>query len=158
MLKEHSALNLENIPDGTPYKIAVITAEWNSEITSSLKEHCVETLRGYGVLPVNIIEVSIPGTFELPTAASVFAAREDISAVVCLGCVIQGETRHFEFICNAVANGLTRVGIEVRKPVIFGVITANTIEQAQARSGDDHNNKGREAAVSALKMLGVLER
>jgi 6,7-dimethyl-8-ribityllumazine synthase len=157
MLKENSALNLENVPDGAPYRIAVITAEWNSDITSSLSVHCVETLLKYGVAPSNIIDVSVPGTFELPTAASVLAARDDIDAVICLGCVIQGETRHFEFICNAVANGLTSVGISSGKPVIFGVITADTLAQAEARSADNHNNKGHEAAISALKMLDVLK-
>jgi 6,7-dimethyl-8-ribityllumazine synthase len=157
MLKENSALNLENVPSGAPYKIAVITAEWNGEITSSLQKHCTETLIEYGVLPLNIVNIFVPGTFELSTAASIFAAKENINAVICLGCVIQGETRHFEFICNAVAGGLTSVGISTCKPVLFGVITACTLAQAEARSANNHNNKGREAAISALKMLGTFQ-
>ncbi|MDR0620228.1 MAG: 6,7-dimethyl-8-ribityllumazine synthase [Bacteroidales bacterium] len=157
MLKENSPLNLKNIPDGAPYRIAIVTAEWNDEITSSLRRCCIETLLKYGVLSSGIVDISVPGTFELSTVSSVFAARKDIDAVICLGCVIQGETRHFEFICNAVANGLTSAGISSGKPVLFGVITADTLAQAKARSANDHNNKGYEAAISALKMLDVLK-
>jgi 6,7-dimethyl-8-ribityllumazine synthase len=153
MLKKKTALNPDITSDGELYTIAVITAEWNSEITSSLRKHCIKTLLKYNVLPHNIYDISVPGTFELSTAAAMCAEKTNVDAIICLGCVIQGETRHFEFICNAVANGLTSVGTSSHKPVIFGVITADTPTQAKARSSNNHNNKGYEAAISALKMI-----
>ncbi|MDR1974717.1 MAG: 6,7-dimethyl-8-ribityllumazine synthase [Bacteroidales bacterium] len=157
MKQEKFALNLKNIAIGSGYKVAVITAEWNHEITYALRDECCSTLINYSVKPEDILQVEVPGTFELPTVAAIFASREDIDAVICLGCVIQGETRHFEFICNAVANGLTNVGIASKKPVIFGVLTTNTVEQAIARSlRNNHANKGYEAAISALKMLKAI--
>ncbi|MDR1739507.1 MAG: 6,7-dimethyl-8-ribityllumazine synthase [Bacteroidales bacterium] len=156
MIKTDFNLELEKIHPDRALHIAVITAEWNSEITSSLKKRCIDTLVENGIQAKDITEVSVPGAFELSTAAAVLAAHKHIDAVICLGCVIQGETRHFEFICNAVANGITSVGISYLKPVVFGVLTTDNMQQAQARSGSDNANKGFEAAVSALKMLGSL--
>ncbi len=156
MINTDFNLELEQTHSDKVLRIAVITAEWNSEITSSLKKRCIDTLVENGIQQRNIIEVSVPGAFELSTAAAVLAAHKHIDAVICLGCVIQGETRHFDFICDAVANGITSVGISYLKPVIFGVLTTNNQEQALARAGSDNANKGFEAAVSALKMLGSL--
>jgi 6,7-dimethyl-8-ribityllumazine synthase len=107
-----------------------------------------------GAKAENIIRKNVPGSFELTLGAQWTAERSDIDAVICLGCVIQGETRHFDFICNAVAHGLTDVGLKFNKPVIFGVLTPNTLEQALDRAGGRHGNKGDEAAITAIKMLG----
>ena len=96
----------------------------------------------------------VPGSFELTLAAQWMAEKKDIDAVICLGCVIQGETRHFEFICQAVAQGITNVGLKFNKPVIFGVLTPDTKQQAIDRAGGKHGNKGDEAAITAIKMLG----
>ena len=96
----------------------------------------------------------MPGSFELPLAAQWMAQVEEIDAVVCLGCVIQGETRHFDFICQAVAQGIIEVGLKYNKPVIFGVLTPSTQQQALDRAGGKHGNKGDEAAITAIKMLG----
>lgn len=135
-------------------RFAVIVSEWNEEVTESLYNGAVETLVKYGVKKENIIRKNVPGSFELSLAAQWMAEKADINAVICLGCVIQGETRHFDFICDAVAQGLTHVSLKFNKPVIFGVLTPNTQQQALDRAGGKHGNKGDEAAITAIKMLG----
>ena len=136
------------------FKIGIIVSRWNQEVTGALKEGAMQTLLEAGVVRQNILDFEVPGSFELPSAAAMLLdANEDVDAVICLGCIIQGETRHFEFIAQAVANGIAKVGIEYTVPVIFGVLTCNTAEQAADRSGGKHGNKGVEAAASCLQML-----
>jgi 6,7-dimethyl-8-ribityllumazine synthase len=136
------------------FKIGIIVSRWNQEVTGALKEGAMQTLLEAGVARQNILDFEVPGSFELPSAAAMLLdANEDVDAVICLGCIIQGETRHFEFIAQAVANGIAKVGIEYTVPVIFGVLTCNTAEQAADRSGGKHGNKGVEAAASCLQML-----
>lgn len=136
------------------FKIGIIVSRWNQEVTGALKEGAMQTLLEAGVARQNILDFDVPGSFELPSAAAMLLdANEDVDAVICLGCIIQGETRHFEFIAQAVANGIAKVGIEYTVPVIFGVLTCNTAEQAADRSGGKHGNKGVEAAASCLQML-----
>ncbi|MDE6493724.1 MAG: 6,7-dimethyl-8-ribityllumazine synthase, partial [Bacteroidales bacterium] len=138
------------------HRFVVLVAEWNTSVTHALRDGCVQTLRNAGVAQDHIRVVSVPGSFELSSAAAAFAARPDTDAVICLGCVIQGETRHFDFICQAVADGLTEVGIRYLKPTIFGVLTTNTLAQAEERAGGKLGNKGSEAAEAALQMLHIL--
>ena len=136
------------------FKIGIIVSRWNQEVTGALKEGAMQTLLEAGVARQNILDFEVPGSFELPSAAAMLLdANEDVDAVICLGCIIQGETRHFEFIAQAVADGIAKVGIEYTVPVIFGVLTCNTAEQAADRSGGKHGNKGVEAAASCLQML-----
>ena len=136
------------------FKIGIIVSRWNEAVTTALKEGAMSTLAEAGVPSKNIFAYDVPGSFELPSAAAMLLeANEDIDAVICLGCVIQGETRHFEFISQAVANGIAQVGIEYTIPVIFGVLTCDNAEQAQERAGGKHGNKGVEAAASCLQML-----
>ena len=136
------------------FKIGIIVSRWNQEVTGALKEGAMQTLLEAGVARQNILDFDVPGSFELPSAAAMLLdANEDVDAVICLGCIIQGETRHFDFIAQAVANGIAKVGIEYTVPVIFGVLTCNTAEQAADRSGGKHGNKGVEAAASCLQML-----
>ena len=136
------------------FKIGIIVSRWNQEVTGALKEGAMQTLLEAGVVRQNILDFEVPGSFELPSAAAMLLdANEDVDAVICLGCIIQGETRHFEFIAQAVADGIAKVGIEYTVPVIFGVLTCNTAEQAADRSGGKHGNKGVEAAASCLQML-----
>ncbi|MBP5557940.1 MAG: 6,7-dimethyl-8-ribityllumazine synthase [Bacteroidales bacterium] len=136
------------------FKIGIIVSRWNQEVTGALKEGAMQTLFEAGVARQNILDFEVPGSFELPSAAAMLLdANEDVDAVICLGCIIQGETRHFEFIAQAVADGIAKVGIEYTVPVIFGVLTCNTAEQAADRSGGKHGNKGVEAAASCLQML-----
>ena len=134
-------------------RLAIIVAEWNEEITEALYEGAVQALITGGVKKNNIIRKTVPGSFELPLAALWMAERKDIHAVICLGCVIQGETPHFDYICQAIAYGLTEVGLKTKKPVVFGVLTTLDKQQALERAGGKYGNKGEEAAVTALEML-----
>ncbi len=145
------------LPDGSKYRIGVIAAEWNPEVTDAMLAGAVETLRSNGVKEENIVVRRVPGTFELTSAADMMLRYANVNAVVCIGCVIQGETRHFEFICQAVSQGLTNVALKHERPVIFSVLTTNTMEQALERAGGRHGNKGVEGAVAALKMLAYSE-
>ncbi|WP_375585109.1 6,7-dimethyl-8-ribityllumazine synthase [Cyclobacterium xiamenense] len=150
-LSHHSEANISDIREK---KFALLVSEWNDEITESLYSGALETLLRHGAKKEHIVRKNVPGSFELPLGAQWMARRDDIDAVICLGCVIQGETRHFEFICNAVAQGITQVGLTFNKPVIFGVLTPDTQQQALDRAGGKHGNKGDEAAITAIKMLG----
>ena len=134
-------------------RIAIVVAEWNEEITEALYQSAVSTLRYHGVLQANIIRKNVPGSFELTLGAQWMAQRDEVDAVIVLGCVIQGETPHFDYICQAVAHGITAVGIKSNKPVIFGVLTTLNKQQALDRAGGKHGNKGEESALTAIKML-----
>lgn len=141
------------IPSGAKYRMAIVAAEWNAEITDAMLHGAYDTLVKHGVCEDNIMVCRVPGTFELTSSADILLTKRcDLDAVICIGCVIQGETRHFDFICESVANGLANVSIKHGKPVIFSVLTTNDMEQARERSGGKHGNKGVEGAVTALKM------
>jgi 6,7-dimethyl-8-ribityllumazine synthase len=143
------------IPNAAAFKFGVVYSEWNHEITNALKEGAVNTLIANGAKKENIIIRQVPGSFELTLGAQYMAEATDVDAIICLGCVIQGETRHFDFICDAVAKGITDLNIEYNIPFIFGVLTPDTQQQAIDRAGGKHGNKGDEAAVTAIKMLGL---
>jgi 6,7-dimethyl-8-ribityllumazine synthase len=145
----------KNLSDASGKNFAVIVSEWNDVVTEALYKGALETLMAYGVETSCIKRYDVPGSYELSLAAQWLAADDHIDAVICLGCVIQGETRHFDFICQAVAQGLTEVSLKYNKPVIFGVLTPNNQEQALDRAGGKHGNKGVEAAITAIKMLGL---
>lgn len=138
-------------------KIGIVVAEWNSDITQKLYAAAFDTLLAYGIPENSILKIEVPGSFELVAGAQLLENTFNPSAIICLGCVIQGETRHFDFICSAVAHGLTDLGIKYNKPIIFGVLTTNTLEQAQDRAGGNLGNKGDEAAITALKMVLLTE-
>jgi 6,7-dimethyl-8-ribityllumazine synthase len=135
-------------------KFAIVVADWNDEITQSLYEGAREALLQLGANPKNIIRKNVPGSFELSLGAQLMAQRKEIAAVICLGCVIQGETPHFDFICQAVAHGITEVNLKYNKPVAFGVLTTLNKKQAWERAGGKYGNKGEEAAVTVVQMLG----
>lgn len=135
-------------------KVAIVVASWNEEITEALYEGAVHTLVESGVQKSNIIRKDVPGSFELSLGGLWMAERKDIDAVICLGCVIQGDTPHFDYICQAVAYGITEAGLKTRKPVIFGVLTTLNKTQALERAGGKLGNKGEEAAITAIEMLG----
>ena len=151
-------------------KILIAVSDFNKKITTSLLEACIETLQEGKIDKNHIKVIWVPGAFELPVAASKAARSSKYSAVICLGCVIKGETPHFDYVCQEAARGIMHVSIETEKPIIFGILTTNTVEQAMARSGicpntfkDKHNiktsveNKGSDAAIAALQMLEALE-
>ncbi|MDB5030608.1 6,7-dimethyl-8-ribityllumazine synthase [Mucilaginibacter sp.] len=140
------------VPSAAPYSFGIVVSEWNTEITNALYQGAHKSLLANGALASNISTYAVPGSFELTSGADLLLKNSKLDAVICLGCVIQGETRHFDFICNAVANGLTNVAVKYSKPVIFGVLTTNDQQQAIDRSGGKHGNKGDEAAITAIKM------
>ncbi|MDN5204454.1 6,7-dimethyl-8-ribityllumazine synthase [Fulvivirgaceae bacterium BMA10] len=152
--KNLSDYSSENLIDITNKRFAVVVSEWNEEVTEALYEGAYTTLVKHGADEKNIIRSNVPGSFELSLGAQWMAKQENIDAVICIGCVIQGETKHFDFICNAVAEGITNVSLKYDKPVIFGVLTPNNQQQALDRAGGKHGNKGDEAAITAIKMLG----
>jgi 6,7-dimethyl-8-ribityllumazine synthase len=151
--KNLSVFSNRNLGEVADKKFAIVVAEWNEEITERLYNGAYSTLLNEGVKEANIIRKNVPGSFELSLGAQYMAQWKEIDAVICLGCVVRGDTPHFEYICQAVAQGITEVGLKYNKPVIFGVITVNTMEQAQERAGGKHGNKGDEAAITAIKML-----
>jgi 6,7-dimethyl-8-ribityllumazine synthase len=153
--KNLSIFQTDNLPDVSAKRFGIAVAEWNSEVTEALFEGVVNTLLNSGVPLENIIRINVPGTFELSFAAQTLAKRANIDAVIAIGCVIQGETKHNDYINHAVAQGLTNVSLKYDKPVIFGVLTPNNQQQALDRAGGIHGNKGDEAAITAVKMLGI---
>ena len=152
--KNLSDYSEKNVNDISGKKFAVVVSEWNEEVTESLYSGVYTTLVEHGASKENIIRKNVPGSFELSIGAQWMAEQADIDAVICIGCVIQGETKHFDFICDAVAHGITNVSLKYNKPVIFGVLTPNTQKQALDRTGGKYGNKGDEAAITAIKMLG----
>ncbi|MBK9283118.1 MAG: 6,7-dimethyl-8-ribityllumazine synthase [Sphingobacteriaceae bacterium] len=145
------------VPDASLYKFGIVWSEWNSEITNALLQGAKNTLLDNGARAENIIIKAVPGSFELTLGAQWMLEETDVDAVICLGCVIQGETKHFDFICNAVAKGITDLNIEYSVPVIFGVLTPNDMQQALDRAGGKHGNKGDEAAITAIKMIALYD-
>ncbi len=152
--KNLSTYSNKNIVDISTRKFGIVVSEWNAEVTEALYSGAVQTLIANGALRKNIITKHVPGSFELTLGAQWLAGQKSIDAVICLGCVIQGETPHFDYICQAVAHGITNVGLKFDKPVIFGVLTTLNHQQAIDRAGGKHGNKGDEAAATAIKMLG----
>lgn len=154
-LKNLSAHDPSRIPDGSSLKIGIVVSEWNEEITAALLEGALNTLKKYGVSDENIVVKAVPGSFELPYGARIVAEQFSPQAVICLGCVIQGETRHFDFICQGVTKGITEMNLDYDIPFIFGVLTTENQQQALDRAGGKHGNKGDEAAITALKMAAL---
>ncbi|MGK7395860.1 MAG: 6,7-dimethyl-8-ribityllumazine synthase [Candidatus Cyclobacteriaceae bacterium M3_2C_046] len=153
--KNLSDFSGKNITDISSQTFAIVVSEWNQAVTDALYSGALETLIQHGARKENIIKKEVPGSFELTLAAQWMAQKDEIDAVICLGCVIQGETKHFDFICQAVAQGIKDVGLKYNKPVIFGVLTTDNLNQAMDRAGGKHGNKGDEAAITAIKMLGI---
>ena len=147
-----SDFNKDSLPDSSNMKIGIVVSKWNNKITDGLYNGAFTTLIESGVSKNNIEKIEVPGSFELIFGAKLLS-RKDVDAIICLGSVIQGETKHFDYVCQAVSNGIKDLNISLNIPVIFGVLTDNTIEQAVNRSGGKHGNKGVEAAVTAIKMV-----
>lgn len=137
------------------YRFGIVVSQWNAEITGSLLNGAYQALLDHEAQEANIRVVEVPGSYELTAGADILLRDGTLDAIICLGCVIQGETPHFDYICNAVANGITNVSLKHNKPVIFGVLTTLDIEQAQARAGGKHGNKGEEAAITAIQMAAL---
>jgi 6,7-dimethyl-8-ribityllumazine synthase len=151
--KNLSITSLEANPYFETLHIGLVVADWNPAVTHAMRDAAIDFLKASGVASEHILVQPVPGSFELPLAAKWMAMQTNIDAVIAIGCVIQGETRHFDFICDACAHGIMQAGLESNKPVIFGVLTTQDQDQALARAGGKHGNKGIEAAETALKML-----
>ena len=150
-----SVYDPKKVPDAAEMRFGIVVSDWNQEVTWSLLEGAVNTLKKHGAKNKNIIVKHVPGSFELTLGAQFLAEYDDLDAVICLGCVIQGETPHFTFICQGVTQGITQLNMEYNIPFIFGVLTTNTQQQAVDRAGGKHGNKGDEAAVTAIKMAAL---
>jgi 6,7-dimethyl-8-ribityllumazine synthase len=154
-LQNLSSYDSEKVPNGNGKSFGIAVAEWNKHITFELLKGCMETLIQHGVSENDIHVHFVPGTFELPFAGKKLAQQHHLAGVICLGCVIKGETEHDIYINTSVANALQTLNIEFDIPFIFGVLTPNNEAQALDRAGGKHGNKGVEAAVTALKMSAI---
>lgn len=152
-LKNLSAFDKDTIPNGADFSIGIVVSEWNGHITSKLLEGAMETLLNSGVKESNIYIKQVPGAFELPLGAQWLAQDEKIDGVIAIGVVIQGETRHFDFVCSGTTQGIVDVTLKYNKPIGFCLLTDNTEQQSIDRAGGKHGNKGVEAAVTVLRML-----
>ncbi len=154
----------KNLSEFAPFKfnstqktrIGIVVSEWNDHITDSLLKGALDSLLENGLSAEDIIVKYVPGSYELPSGADMlFENTPNLDAVICIGCIIQGETRHFDFIAQAVAQGIMQVGLAHKKPAIFSVLTTNNMQQAEDRAGGKYGNKGVEGAVSCLKMISM---
>lgn len=154
-LKNLSSYNSDDIPNARQMRFGIVVSEWNESITNALLEGAVKTLQKHGVTDENIVLLHVPGSFELTFGARVLAEKEELDAVICLGCIIRGETPHFDYISQGVTHGITELNLDYEIPFIFGVLTTDNQEQATDRAGGKHGNKGDEAAITAIKMVNL---
>ena len=150
--KNLSEYNIANVPDASNMCFGIVVSEWNSEITGALLDGCVSTLEKHGAIPENIHVKTVPGSFELIYGAHQMTLNDGFDAVIILGCVIRGETPHFDYICEGVTAGIARLNATSQTPIVYGLITCNDEQQAKDRSGGRLGNKGDECAVVAIKM------
>lgn len=150
-----SAYDPGNIPDAGDMRFGIVVSDWNSDITRALLDGALKTLKKHGASGSNIVVKHVPGSFELTLGAQFLAEYDHPDAVICLGCVIRGETPHFTYICQGVTQGITRLNLDYNIPFIFGVLTTENHQQAADRAGGRHGNKGNEAAVTAIIMASL---
>lgn len=156
--KNLSHYPVESTPSAAGFTFGIAVAEWNPEITRNLADGAVQTLLDLGASPADVHTRWVPGSFELPITAQWLIEHKMCDAVIIIGSVIQGETRHFDFVCEAVAQGVKDVSLKTNIPVIFCLLTDNTHQQAVDRSGGKHGNKGIECAVAAVKMAALRQK
>ncbi|MCB0794145.1 MAG: 6,7-dimethyl-8-ribityllumazine synthase [Flavobacteriales bacterium] len=142
-----------SVPDGAGFRLALLVSEWNREVTQALCTGALETLRKYGVREEDLFLQWVPGSFELALAAKQLVSTKGLDGALCLGSIVRGETPHFDYVCQATALGIMNAGLDLGRPIIFGVLTDDTMEQARDRSGGKHGNKGIDCAVALLKMV-----
>lgn len=150
--KNLSQYDKNTIPNAKNFRFGIVVSEWNESITENLYKGAVEALLENGVAEDNIIKWDVPGSFELVYGSKRMIDTQNVDAVIAIGSVIQGETKHFDFVCEAVSQGIKDLNIKTDIPVVFCVLTDNTLQQAIDRSGGKHGNKGTEAAIVAIKM------
>ncbi len=154
-LKNLSEYDFSTMPSAKGMRFGIVVAEWNSEITFAMCKGAKELLLKNGALESDIFIHTVPGSFELIAGSKWVAEQCNVDAVIAIGTIIQGETRHFDFICQGVAIGMSELNIKYDIPFIFGVLTTNNLEQAQDRAGGKHGNKGDEAAYTAIRMVAM---
>ena len=148
-----SSYDFDSVPDGSEMSVGIVVAEWNKHITEALLEGACNTLERHGVKPENIVVKRVPGSFELTFGAKLMGETGAFNAVIILGCVVQGDTPHFDYVCSGVTKGITELNLMNDIPFIFGLLTTNTMQQSEDRAGGIHGNKGDEAAITAIKMI-----
>jgi 6,7-dimethyl-8-ribityllumazine synthase len=148
-----SEYNKDYVPNGADFKVGIVVSEWNDTITFNLLKGAKEALIDNGVLEEHILIRFVPGAFELPMGAQTMLENTSVDGIVAIGSVIQGETKHFDFVCSGATNGIMEVGLKYNKPVTFCLLTDNTMQQAIDRSGGKHGNKGIECAIACIKMI-----
>lgn len=153
--KNLSVYDKATIPSAKTFRFGIVVSEWNSEITESLYDGAVTALLDCGARNENIVRWNVPGSFELTFGCKKLIQKGGFDAVIAIGSVIQGETKHFDFVCSATAQGIMDLNVHTNVPVIFCVLTDNTLQQSIDRSGGRHGNKGTEAAVAAIKMAAI---
>ncbi len=154
-LKNLSDYNPREVPSAKDMRFGIVVAEYNYDITGALLQAAVNTLLKHGASDENILIEHVPGSFELTKGARYLTEYSDIDAVICIGCVIQGETKHFDYICDSLTQGITQLNLDYPLPFIFGVLTTNNLQQAKDRAGGKHGNKGDEAAITAIRMVAT---
>jgi 6,7-dimethyl-8-ribityllumazine synthase len=150
-----SSYDPTSVPSGAGRRFALVVSEWNREITDALRHGARETLLKHGVVEADIVETWVPGSFELALGAQLLLEKGGLDGVICLGSVVRGETPHFDFVCQGATQGIMAVGLKFGLPVIFGLLTDDTMQQALDRSGGKHGNKGVDCAVAVLKMVAL---
>ncbi len=154
-LQNLSDYDKEEMPSAVDMRFGIVVSAWNKEITHKLYEGCFDTLVELGAKSENIHTVQVPGTYELPGGAKILGTKKEVDAMICIGCVIKGETSHNEYINQSVASGLVSLGLMTGVPHIFGVLTPNDEQQAKDRAGGKYGNKGVEAATTAIRMVAL---
>lgn len=150
--KNLSAYDTTALPNAEPLRFGLVVSEWNATITEALYQGAYNALLDCGALPENVLRWNVPGSFELAFGCKKMLTTQKVDAVIAIGSVIRGETSHFDFVCGSTAQGIKDLNVAYDVPVIFCVLTDNTLQQAQDRSGGKHGNKGIEAAVAAIQM------
>ncbi len=158
---DYRPFNLQSFPikDLADIHVAIVRTEWNNEVVDKLYQSCIKELEDQGILVDNIYNYTVPGSYELPMGAKlVLTSTVKADAIICLGCVIQGQTKHDDYINHTIARSINNLGLVSGTPVIFGVLTTNSLDQAIARANGTHGDKGSESALAALKMISLKEK
>lgn len=153
-----SEYNVDTVPDAGAMRFGIVVSEWNDSITGALLDGALKTLKKHGAKDENICVMTVPGSFELTFGSAQMIKSGKVDAVIALGCVVRGDTPHFDYVCAGATQGITQLNATGDVPVIYGLITTNNMEQAEDRSGGKLGNKGDECAITAIKMVDFVCR
>ena len=153
-----SDYDADSVPDASSMRFGIVVSEWNSNITSALLDGAVSTLKKHGAKEENILVMTVPGSFELTYGSAQMVKNGNVDAVIAIGCVVRGDTPHFDYVCMGATNGITQLNTVSDIPVIYGLITTNNMQQAEDRCGGTLGNKGDECAVAAIKMVNLKQQ